>query len=502
MAWTYVLAHGVSRARAFCVLTLFLAWGTGLGHAAGSPCDPLTYGGVADGTTDNAAAIQAAINGCAANGGGLVRLRVVAGKGIYLSSPITLASHVGLYLDAGVILRATNDHTKYRDARPDHPYRPGEALVSAVGAVDTGIIGQGTIDGQGGVTAADGGPSWWELTRSEGGTVASIRYHSAPYADRPVTYRLAHPWLVEFYRCSDVSVNGITFINPPLWSLVFRYSSNITASQDTIKVTPDPMVPHTDGIDLIGSTHATLINIKVRNGGAAVALKSGRQLPPLSHDDPNGAHLGRLPTHDVSIANSAFSNGEGITLGGEGAGGVYNVLVRNITETGTRYGLMIRSDQTRTDKATDTHDIIADNIALTDSFQPLAILAGLPSIESSVGATPPVVVPRSGIHDIRISGFMATSASGDSVIAGVTPVCIWNVSLNNVNISTKGMGVQLRNMTGTFTNVASKPVIGPAFVAGENVDVIAVGTTPAIASTKKPATLPDRQCGGRRGHPT
>jgi len=62
---------------------------------------------VADGTTDNAAAIQAAINGCAANGGGLVRL-LVAGKGIYVSSPITLTRHVGLHLDAGVILRGTN----------------------------------------------------------------------------------------------------------------------------------------------------------------------------------------------------------------------------------------------------------------------------------------------------------------------------------------------------------------------------------------------------------
>lgn len=502
MARTSAPAQGASLVRAFCLLTLSLASGTGLGHAAGSACDPLTYGAVADGTTDNAAAIQAAINGCAANGGGLVRLRVVAGKGIYLSGPITLTSHVGLQLDSGVILRGTNDHTKYRDARPDHPYRRGEALVSAVDAVDTGIVGQGTIDGQGGATAADGGPSWWELTRSEGGAAAGIRYRSAPHADTPVTYRLVHPWLVEFYQCSDVSVNGITFINPPLWSLVFRYSSNITASEDTIKVTPNPMVPHTDGIDLIGSTHATLININVRNGGAAVALKSGRQLRTSPHNDQKGARLGRLPTHDVSIVNSNFSNGEGVTLGGQGAGGVYNVLARNITETGTRYGLMIRLDQTSTDKATDTHDIIADNIVLADSLQPLAILAGFPSTGSSAGATPPVAVPRSGIHDISISGFTARGASANSVIAGVTPVCIRNVSLNNVNISTKGMGVQLRNMTGIFTNVISKPAIGPAFVAGENVDVIAVGRTPGIASTKKPATSPDRPCGGRHGHPT
>jgi len=64
------------------------------------------------------------------------------------------------------------------------------------------------------------------------------------------------------------------------------------------------------------------------------------------------------------------------------------------------------------------------------------------------------------------------------------------------------MGVQLRNMTGIFTNVTSKPAIGPAFVAGENFDVIAVATTPAIASTERPATSPDRQSGGRHGHPT
>lgn len=489
MTRTNVLAQGSILVRAFCLVILFLASSTGGALAAAGSCDPRAYGAVGDGTIDNAAAIQAAIKGCAAAGGGLVSLRVVAGKRIYLTSPITLTSHVGLELEAGVILRGTNDHTRYHDARSDDPYHPGEALVSAVDAVDTGITGQGTIDGQGGVTAADGGPSWWELTQSKQATVAGATH------DRP------GPWLVEFYRCSNVSVNGITFVNPPKWSLVFRYTSNITASEDTIKVTPDPSVSHTDAVDLIGSTHATLIYLNTSNGGASVALKSGRRLKPSSQSDPDDAIPSVVPTHDVMIVNSTFSNGGGITVSGDGTGGVYNVLARNITETGTRFGLMIRSDATGTYKATDIYNIVADNITLAGAGQPFAILAGRNASGPATGASRPLAAPASTIQDINISGVTATAARDATVIAGSASACIRAINLENIHIATKATGMRLRNMSGTFTNVTSKAAIGPAFVAEENVHVIAAGTTPAITATAKQPTPPGQECSVRHEHP-
>ena len=52
---------------------------------------------------------------------------------------------------------------------------------------------------------------------------------------------------------------------------------------------------------------------------------------PLA-DDRNEAGLPQLPTHDVKIVNSTFTNGNGIVVGSEAVNGVYNVVARNIVE--------------------------------------------------------------------------------------------------------------------------------------------------------------------------
>src|SRR5580658_2482627 len=345
-------------------------------HAAGVQCSPLAYGAVGDGVTDNTAAIQSAIDGCVATyGGGVVRLSVENGKGTYLSGPIRLASHIRLQIDKGATLLGTTDHSKYRSAFLNYPYHAKEALVSAYQAVDTGIIGSGTIDGQGGIAAADGGPSWWKLTQAAGATTAGTTWYAAPYADVPTFNGVPRPWLVEFYQCHDVAVNDVTLTNSPMWNLVFRYSTNITVSELSVTVTPDPQVANTDGIDIVGSSGVTLIFLNISNGGDSVALKSGLPLNVPIINDPNEAGLPRLPTHDVQIINSTFSNGNGIVVGGEAANGVYNVLANNITGTGIGHGLLIKSNRGRGNQATGDYNIWAQNMTLTDVRQPVAISA-------------------------------------------------------------------------------------------------------------------------------
>ena len=143
----------------------------GAAYAAGNPCSPLTYGAVGDGTvgtsngTLNTVAIQSAINACAAAGGGIVALTAQpSGKNVYLTGPIQLLSHVLLEVGAGVTLLATTDEGQYSVAYLDYPMQvnptppyapstPYEALVFAYQATDTGIIGTGTINGQGNVTS-------------------------------------------------------------------------------------------------------------------------------------------------------------------------------------------------------------------------------------------------------------------------------------------------------------------------------------------------------------
>ncbi len=469
----------------------------------GDRCSPLTYGAVGDGVTDNTAAIQSAINACAKAGGGPVRLPLEGGKGIYLTDPITLASHVTLQIDKGVTLLGTTDHTKYHVAFLNYPYHANEALVSAYQAVYTGIVGPGTIDGQGGAPALGGGPSWWKLTQPSGATIDGTTWYAAPYADIPTSNGVPRPWLVEFYDCDNVTVNHITLTNAPMWNLVFRYSKHITVSEYTATVTPDPSIAHTDGIDLVGSSYATLLFLNIATGGDAVALKSG--LPPNVPiaDDPNEAGLPQLPTHDVQIVNSTFTNGNGMVIGSEAVNGVYNVVARNIVENDTGYGVLIKSSRTRGSHATGIYNIMAQNLTLTSVRQPLVISAYDPAVEGPV--EPPYDPPRAitaltpSIHDITVSGLTATDATAESLIVGLPESCIRNVSLNDVSIKGRGAGLRLRNMTGAFTDVISTLADEAfPFVVQENVAVTTAGMMPAIKNTPPLASLttpPSLPCG-------
>ena len=78
----------------------------------------------------------------------------------------------------------------------------------------------------------------------------------------------------------------------------------------------------------------------------------------------------------------------------------------------------------------------------------------------------------------------ATGATMQSNIVGLAESCIKNVNLNNVSIQTSSLGMLLRHMTGTFTNVTSTPAPpNPPFMVQENVTVATAGTTPTITYT-------------------
>ena len=340
------------------------------------------------------------------------------------------------------------------------------------------------------------------------------------------------PWLVEFYECNGVTVNGITLINSPMWTMVFRYSGNITVSNYHVQnysnatlTTKANTGGNTDGIDLVGASYVSMTNVTFNDGDDGLAIKSGLPMDVVRgvavnsnagancvvgigvacpvvngvYVDPQEIGLPNLPTHDVTISNSTLTGGNGISIGSEAANGVYNLLLDNIRElSGVSPGFRIKSGRSRGSYAVGVYNVTLQNMTLINVPLPITVYDYYPA---SGGPTEPpndlpqVITPITpNVHDITISGLTATGATSESLVVGVPESCILNVNLNNVNITTNssGAGFQLRNMTGTFTNVSVTDTKSGTtkFAVQENVNITSVATpglttqiTPPLATT-------------------
>ena len=106
------------------------------------------YGAVDDGKTVNTKSIQAAIDKCAASGGGVV----VIPKGVFLSGAIFLKQGVNLLVEKDGVLKGTtnpDDYPQIQTRWEGTEEMWTSAFINAEGVTDLVISGEGTIDGSG-----------------------------------------------------------------------------------------------------------------------------------------------------------------------------------------------------------------------------------------------------------------------------------------------------------------------------------------------------------------
>ena len=425
-------------------------------------CNPLSFGAVGDGVTDNTAAIQTAVNVCAMQGGGTVELSAAGNNAVYVTGPITLRSHVQLYVDRGVTLQATNDHSRYVAAYINWVYQPNEALISAKGATDVAIAGGGVIDGAGDTPDPnDGGRTWHDVGAAEGSTLRSTR-----------------PWVIEFYQCDHVAITGVTIQHQPYWTQALRYSSEVTESGVTI----NGVGRNSDGVDLVGVSNARLSDLDINVSDDNISVKSGLVISQSDYYYSKEIGLPQMPTSHVVIRNITAKSGQGISIGSEAANGVHDVTIENVNFTNIRYGFHIKTGR---DRGSEIYDIRVKHFMMTGSGYPIAIEPNYTTVGPDPrGPAQPITPTTPHVHDITIQDLVATGTTGQSYIQGLPESCIFDVTLNNVVIESDSLGIDLLHMTGTFTDVTSTPAPqNPPFVVEENVTVTAAGTTPVIPPT-------------------
>ena len=187
----------------------------------------LDYGAVPDGFALNTIAIQKAIDQAHADGGG----RVLIPAGRFLSGSIVMKSGVEIHLVKNAVLLGS---TRVKDYINLNRWK---ALVLADGQNNIAITGKGTLDGQGRQLALSIDSLFYV------GQIDSTEYTFPERRPR----EFLRPQIIEFVKCKNIKVTGVTIKNSASWVQTYELCENIIIDQ--IKVISDAYW-NNDGIDI------------------------------------------------------------------------------------------------------------------------------------------------------------------------------------------------------------------------------------------------------------
>ena len=411
------------------LMSLFIAASASDLHAART-CNPRDFGAKADGATKDTAAIQKAIEACAAQDGGTVQLTA----GTYLSAPIVLKSNITLQVDKGAKLLGSPNHADYPEITE---FRlPGiQALVSATNAENVSITGEGTIDGN--------GESWWQEARSvQNAGVMGIH---------------PRPRLVVFDHCKHVRIEGVTIQNSPMWQVVPYYSDDVVIHN--IRVLAPQHSPNTDAVDPFSSSNVRIDHLYADTGDDDIAIKSGAINSPGGDD----------PSRDIVISDCTFMHGHGLSIGSEIAGGAHNIVAERIHFNGTDNGIRVKANR---DRGNDVSNLVFRDIDMKDVKNPLVISEYYPGILPPESGVEPAPVTRltPHFHNIVLENVTATGALTAGAIVGLPEAPVTDIVLRNVNLSgEKGLSIGYATVTGQ--NVKVEASQGDAIIKMAGADV-------------------------------
>ncbi|WP_029292087.1 glycoside hydrolase family 28 protein [Cellulomonas sp. HZM] len=353
-------------------------------------CD---HGAVGDGTTNDARAIQAAIDACHAAGGGRV---VVPAGSTYLTGSIELRSHVELHVERGAVLQGSGDPAHYTArlevgalsagvVNPDNDV--ALMLITARDCEDVAITGAGTIDGAGRYFVEEDLGHIYRCPNQRPFTVFLIGVRRLVVRD--VLLRDAALWCLRLSGCEDVLVHGVTI--------------------DT-----DLKYPNADGIDLDRCRRVRISDCDISSGDDAISLKTCEEL------------AGYGPTEDVVITNCTLrSTSSAVVVGVDAVEDIRNVVVSNCVIRSSHRGLAVNLGQ----EGSFENILFTDCIVETRHFQRAWWGHGEP-IYVNVGAWHDTV---GRLRNVRFRNILARSENG-AYLAADAPGLAQGIVLDDVRI--------------------------------------------------------------------
>ena len=402
----------------------------------------LDFGAVGDGRTLSTAGIQAAIDACAAAGGG--KVFVPAGK--YLTGPIFLRSNLEFEITAGATLLGSTNFA-------DYPTIAGwweglertvyASMVTGVDLENVAITGRGTLDGQGAVWLEAWGKTE-ELRQRLG--LKGREPENPPGSPLP----WPRPRMINLYRCRKVLLEGLTIHDSPSWTVHPVLCEDLHINGLTILNLPHSW--NTDGIDPESCRNVRISGCYISTGDDCIMLKSGyKQIPGKPF----------LPTENVAVTNCTFNAGGcGVGIGSETAGGVRNVAISNCACDGTTCGLYFRTARGRGNVV---ENVSAVNVVMRN-LEETGIVVSMFYEDEDRSTAHPIDIHTPTFRNLHCSDILLNGAKTAVLIEGLPENPIQQFSLENIFVEAAEKGISCYqvhgfNLRNAVVNANSRPAI-------------------------------------------
>src|SRR5215469_991473 len=457
------------------------SWGEDISPNVAAPGFPKTtvtltdFGAVGDGQTLNTDAFAKAIASLSEKGGG----ELIVPPGFWLTGPIRLCSNLNLHLERGALIRFSSDFNLY----PLTVFNmKGEKEVDSMSPIfgqdleNVAITGEGIIDGNGdawrpmkrdkettndwdalvksGGVLDKKGETWWPSTNAMTGEkiVENLRTNGVLDLEKYEPYHQhLRPRMVRLIGCKKVLLQGVTYQNPPNWTLNPSQCEDVSILN--VNVHNSYAAQNSDALDLESCRRAIIKDATFDAGDDGICLKSGK--------DEAGRRVG-LPDEDILVEGCTVYHAHGgFVIGSEMSGGVRNVRVDNCTFIGTDVGLRFKSMRGRGGVV---EKIYISNVRMMNILNNaidfnMFVYA---TKEQKKAPTPPVSEETPKFQDIHIENVICRGADKAIVLVGLPEMPIRNIDFKNVSITSQG-GVSLTDADGIrFDNVQIENKSGPA----------------------------------------